>query len=306
MTAFPPVQRRLLRARGLTTLDQAQAFLDARPIDHDPFLMLGMHEAVERLLRAASDGEHVVVHGDYDADGISATALLVDALQRIGVHASHFIPNRFVEGYGLSDESLAGLGGHGGSVLVTVDCGIRSIAEVDSARRLGLDVIVTDHHLPGQTLPDAVAVINPRRSGDAYPFKALSGTGVAFKLACAIYRSLGRPDPTDLLELVALGTVADLVELVDENRSLVTRGLSRLRATERPGLRELMKAARIDATRLTAATIGFVVAPRLNAVGRMGSADAAYRLLMARDTADARAWAAGVEGGGPRRPVRRR
>ncbi len=257
--------------------------------------MLGMHEAVERLLRAASDGEHVVVHGDYDADGISATALLVDALQRIGVHASHFIPNRFVEGYGLSDESLAGLEGHGGSVLVTVDCGIRSVAEVSSAGRLGLDVIVTDHHLPGQTLPDAVAVINPRRPGDAYPFKALSGTGVAFKLACAIYRSLGRPDPTDLLELVALGTVADLVELVDENRSLVTRGLSRLRATERPGLRELMKAARIDATRLTAATIGFVVAPRLNAVGRMGSADAAYRLLMARDQADARAWAAGLE-----------
>jgi single-stranded-DNA-specific exonuclease len=279
----------------VSTLEQAEAFLGRVPIDHDPYLMLGMQEAAQRLLRAASAGEHVVVHGDYDADGISATALLVDALQRIGIHASHFIPNRFIEGYGLSDESLAALEAHGGSVLVTVDCGIRSVAEVSKARGLGLDVIVTDHHQPGPALPEAIAVVNPRRSGDPYPFKALSGAGVAYKLACAVYRALGRTDPADLLELVAVGTVADLVDLVDENRSLVTLGLSQLRATERPGLRELMTAAKIDRARLTATTIGFVLAPRLNAVGRMGSADAAYRLLMARDDADARAWAAGLE-----------
>ncbi len=295
LTAFPAVQRRVLLARGLSTREQAEAFLGARPIDYDPYLMLGMQAAVQRLLEAASAGEHVVVHGDYDADGISATALLVDALQRIGVHASHFIPNRFVEGYGLSDDSLAALEAHGGSVLVTVDCGIRSVAEVSNARRLGLDVIVTDHHQPGPVLPDARAVVNPRRPGDPYPCKALSGAGVAYKLACAVHRALGRPDPVDLLELVALGTVADLVELVDENRSMVTLGLSRLRATQRPGLRALMTAAKIDQSRLTATTIGFVLAPRLNAVGRMGSADAAYRLLMARDEADARAWAAGLE-----------
>jgi single-stranded-DNA-specific exonuclease len=295
LSAFPAVQRRVLRARGVSTLEQAEALLGRVPIDHDPYLMLGMQEAAQRLLRAASAGEHVVVHGDYDADGISATALLVDALQRIGIHASHFIPNRFIEGYGLSDESLAALEAHGGSVLVTVDCGIRSVAEVSKARGLGLDVIVTDHHQPGPALPEAIAVVNPRRPGDPYPFKALSGAGVAYKLACAVYRALGRTDPADLLELVAVGTVADLVDLVDENRSLVTLGLSQLRGTQRPGLRELMTAAKIDRTRLTATTIGFVLAPRLNAVGRMGSADAAYRLLMARDDADARAWAAGLE-----------
>ncbi len=292
---FPGAQQRVLLARGVSSTEQAETFLATGSVDYDPDLLLGMRPAVDRLVRAAENGEHVIVHGDYDADGISATALLVDALQRIGVHASHFIPNRFVEGYGLSAESLAALESHGGSLLVTVDCGIRSVAEVRQARQAGLEVIVTDHHHPGSRLPEANAIINPRQPGDAYPFKSLSGAGVAYKLACGLYRAMGRDDPVDLVELVALGTVADMVELLDENRSLVARGLAMLRQTSRPGLRELMTVARIDPPRLSAASIGFVLAPRLNAVGRMGSADSAYRLLMAQDEAEARAWATGLE-----------
>jgi single-stranded-DNA-specific exonuclease len=285
--AYAPHERSVLWRRGVTTRSEAAAFFRGGLERHDPFRLLGMKPAVERIAAALGAGEPIVIYGDYDADGLTATAVLVSALGARGARVSHFIPNRYAEGYGLSIEALQALARDGARLVVTVDCGARSVAEAEAAQTLGLDLILTDHHAPADRMPPCLATVNPRQPGDSYPFKDLSGAGIAYKLAHALAQTLGGPEPLELLDLVAVGTIADLVPLRDENRSLTRAGLERMRSAPRPGLRALMQVSGIQPSALRATGIGFGVAPRLNAAGRLDSAEAAYQLLMAEDSVQA-------------------
>lgn len=284
---FSPLLAQILYNRGITDPAEARSFLYGDGAGEDPLLMLGMGAAVGRLRDAIRDGEPIAVYGDFDADGVTATALLVQALKSLGAQAQPYIPRRVEEGYGLNREALAALKDKGASVVVTVDCGIRSLQEVDYAASLGLEMIVTDHHSVGSEVPRARAVVNPKQKADVYPFKEFSGAGLAFKLAQALFRAelespLGKGSPLqeeELLDLVALGTVADLVPLVSENRSLVKRGLVKLNKTERPGLVSLMRRAGARNRKIDAGTIGYFLGPRLNAAGRIEHAQLAYDLL---------------------------
>ena len=283
---------RLLARRGVQDAAQAQAFLGrGYAASTDPFDLLDMDRAVERLRKAHQLGERVVVYGDYDADGVTATVLLFEWLQQAGFKASWYIPDRFQEGYGLHAEALAGLRDEGASVVVTVDCGVRSIREVEQGGALGLDIIVTDHHLPGEALPAAAAVLNPKRPGDPYSFKGLSGVGLAYKLVEGLAGTLEGPSPEELLDLVAVGTVADLAPLLGENRALVSAGLERLNNTRRPGLVALIESSGFSRGALSASSIAFGLAPRLNAAGRLASARLAAELLLSEDAQTARAHA---------------
>jgi len=281
-----PLVVQILYNRGIITPAQVESFLAPESLIGNPFRMRGMNEAVDRLRRAIRAGEFIAVYGDFDADGVTATALLVQVLESLGAHVQPYIPHRIDEGYGLNCDALQQLKEHGARVVVTVDCGIRSLDEVAFGKRLGLDIIVTDHHAPGDQAPDAFAVINPKQPQCPYPTKELSGVGVAFKLAQALLRVNARvplkriPLTEDtLLDLVALGTVADLVPLTEENRALVKLGIERLRQSERPGLQALMRQAALKPEHLDAGNIAFVLAPRLNAAGRLEHALRAYDLL---------------------------
>ncbi len=303
LEGFSPIQRQILYGRNVRTSAEAAAFLaNTQTETGDPFLMLQMDQAVDRLLKAVKTGEPITVYGDYDADGLTATALLVETLGSLGAKVSHYIPNRFDEGYGLHLESLSELRNQGARVVVSVDCGIRSLEEAEHARRLGLDLIVTDHHSPGPELPRALAVVNPKRSGDPYPFKGLAGVGLAYRLAQALSLRAGIEDPVHHLDLVAVGTVADMASLEKENRFLVAEGLRRLNASEhavrctRPGLQALARTAGYPPGRVTAASIGFGLGPRLNAAGRLGSPEAALQLLLAQDSSEATRLAEELEG----------
>ncbi len=286
--SIPGVLRRILVRRGFTTYQEAKRYLEAHPPEgsDDPFRMLDMEAAVDRLAHALRHGERIIVYGDYDVDGVTATALLVQVLQRLGAQVEPYIPDRFDEGYGLNRDALRRLWEAGARLVVSVDCGIRALEEVETAQRWGLDVIVTDHHHPGPELPRARAVVNPKRPGDTYPEKQLTGVGVAYKLALAL---LQRVAPRDLpfletlLDLVALGTVADVAPLTGENRTLVRKGLHRLRHPQRQGLHALMGVAGIRPERLSAMDIAFILAPRLNAAGRLDTAYHALHLLMTDD-----------------------
>jgi len=284
--SFPPLLRQILGSRGYITPEAARAFLEASsPAVTDPFCMKGISEAVERLQYAIRGGEIIAIYGDYDADGVTATALLVQALNALGAQVQAYIPNRFEEGYGLNNEALASLHRQGVSVVVTVDCGIRSLPEVEYAHELGLDLIITDHHTPGINLPRAYAVINPKQIEDTYPDKDLAGVGLAYKLACALITVLQPQNiqPETFLDLVALGTVADLAPLIGENRYLVKAGLQMIRQPSRQGLHALMEIAGLKPGRVSATDIGYVLGPRLNAAGRLDSAMAAYELLTTND-----------------------
>jgi len=265
----------------------------------DPFLLLGMPQAVERIRRALREGERVVVYGDYDVDGVTATALLVRVLEKLGGRPESFIPNRFNDGYGLHLECIRELREAGGpGLFISVDCGVRSLAEVALGTELGIDWIITDHHSLGPALPQAVSVLHPLL-GD-HPNRSLAGVGVAFKLGQALLDAVPSPRDSDipfldgLLKLVALGSIADMVPLTGENALLVKRGLMALGGPNGPGLVELLKAARIEGIP-KASEIAFGVAPRLNAVGRMGGAEDAVRLLLTRDPEEARGLAERVE-----------
>jgi single-stranded-DNA-specific exonuclease len=247
----------------------------------DPWLLADMAAAVERLLAARNAGQTVVVYGDYDADGVCATALLYETLRAAGCAARWYIPDRFEEGYGLNPSALTRLKAEGADLVVSVDCGIRSVEAAESARRAGLDLIVSDHHLPGRELPRAVAVVNPNRHDDPYPFKGLSGAGVALKVARALLEAAGVAEPPGMVELVAIGTIADLAPLQGENRTLVRAGLRSLGSTLRPGLQALGERAGLDLRQLTANSVGFSLAPRLNAAGRLANAALAVELLLA-------------------------
>jgi len=289
LAEYRPFEQEILFNRGIRTTKEVDAYFTfGISQDHDPFLMSGMDQAVERLQAAVVSGENIVIYGDYDADGVTATALLVDVLRRIGASVGHYIPNRFNEGYGLNNDALTKIRERGGELVITVDCGVRAVDEIEHAVSLGLDVIVTDHHQPGTCLPPALAVINPSQRGDSYPFKELAGVGVAYKLAQALLRRLGEPEPTESLDLVAIGTVADIVPLYGENRQLVRMGLEQLNRTQRLGLRAIIETIGYEFGHLNTTTIGFGIGPRLNAAGRLDSAERAFNLLMAIEEMEAK------------------
>jgi single-stranded-DNA-specific exonuclease len=283
---------RCLSQRGVTDAATARALIDAETPNDDPFDLFGMNEAVDRILSAVAAGEQIVVFGDFDADGVTATAALVETLSALGGRVLPFIPHRERDGYGLREAAIEHVAGGGADLLITVDCGIRAADEVALARTAGIDVIITDHHEPPDRLPDAVAIINPRAPGCEYQHKDLAGVGLAYKLSQGLLRSAPVGDPEameeSLLDLVAIGTVADVVPLVGENRSLVMRGLRVLRRAERPGIRALLASSKRQAESITARDIAFVLAPRVNAAGRMASAELALELMLSNDPAEAR------------------
>lgn len=286
LEGFSPILKQMLFNRDCSTAEQATAYLSARSVQStDPFGLAGMETAATRVLGAIDAGEPVVIYGDYDVDGVTATALLFEVIRTLGGDVRPYIPNRYDEGYGLNNEALTLLAQEGAHLVVTVDCGIRSMKEAAHARSLGIDLIITDHHQPLEEIPDALAVICPKQPGDTYPEKYLAGVGLAYKLAQALFeRRPGAGISADnWLDLVALGTVADLAPLVGENRVLVRAGLGRMRMQTRQGLLSLAGAAGIDLTKVTATDIGFRLGPRLNAAGRLDSALAAFDLLTTKD-----------------------
>lgn len=285
MTLF----EQILTARGLTTRAARQAFLqpDYAAVKHNPFLLPDMKKAVARLKRARQQGEKIVIYGDYDIDGLSATALLLDAFGKFGFEGvDAFIPNRFVEGYGMTMGAVDKVRDMGADLIVTVDTGSLCHAEIAYAASLGIDTVVTDHHNVAETPPPSVAAVNPKFPGHTYPFRDLCGAGVAFKLVQALQTELdGLPDGYEkwLLDLVALGTVCDIVTLADENRANVYWGLEVLKKQQRPGLKALMAVAGIEPEQVNARHLGFGLGPRMNAAGRLETAQHALDMLMARD-----------------------
>ena len=285
MTLF----EQILTARGLTTRAARQAFLqpDYMAVKHDPFLLPDMKKAVARLKQARQRGEKIVIYGDYDIDGLSATALLLDAFSKFGFEGvDAFIPNRFVEGYGMTMGAVDKVRDMGADLIVTVDTGSLCHAEIAYATSLGIDTVVTDHHNVAETPPPSVAAVNPKFPGHTYPFRDLCGAGVAFKLVQALQTELdGLPDGYEkwLLDLVALGTVCDIVTLADENRANVYWGLEVLKKQQRPGLKALMAVAGIEPGQVNARHLGFGLGPRMNAAGRLETAQHALDMLTAYD-----------------------
>ncbi|HNV02214.1 MAG TPA: single-stranded-DNA-specific exonuclease RecJ [Vicinamibacterales bacterium] len=281
-----PVLARLLVARGVTDAGQAGRFLHPS-LDHlhDPFLMAGMAAATDRVLAAVAARERIAVHGDYDVDGITATVLVRRALEMLGGDVVHFVPERVRDGYGLNASAIERLHGEGVSVVVSVDCGIRGDEAARRARALGLDLVITDHHEPGERLPDAVAVVNPKRRDCAYPDKHLAGAGVALKLVQALCRRTGHDAwMPAFVKIAALGTLADAVPLLGENRVIAKLGLDALsRGPHKIGLRALIESAGLAGKAIDAYHVSFVLAPRMNAAGRMSTPDIAMRLLLATD-----------------------
>ncbi|MCR8634088.1 single-stranded-DNA-specific exonuclease RecJ [Paenibacillus radicis (ex Xue et al. 2023)] len=279
-----PLLAQLLIVRGITEKEQAAAFLyGGTDRIHDPFLLDGMEKAVNRIRQALKNGEKIRVYGDYDADGVSSTALMVHLLKQLEASFDYYIPHRVLEGYGLNKAALAAAQEQGIHLIITVDTGISAVEEIAYARELGIDVIVTDHHEPPPLLPDAYAVINPKKPGCSYPFKQLAGVGVALKLAQAL---LGYW-PEQLLEYAAIGTVADLMPLLDENRIIVKLGVKQMQSTSNSGIRALLDVAGIKPKDVNATHIGFALAPRINASGRLDKADHAVRLLITDDELEA-------------------
>lgn len=281
-----PWLARILAGRGIVDPPHITAFLQHHDAQHDPFLMHDMRRAAERIIYAIDHQEHIAVYGDFDADGITATSLMCDALRQLRAHVAPYIPHRTSEGYGLNIAAIDRLVDSGVQLLLTVDCGISNAVEVAHAQSQGIDVVVTDHHIPPDILPQAIAVVNPNQAHCPYPDKGLVGVGVAYKLIEAIGQ-LGKPLSSDamhdLLDLVALGTIADLGPLVGENRALVHRGLQIMRYSQRPGIQALIRSAGVDPRSLNAEDIGFKLAPRINAAGRLADAEPAYQLLLADD-----------------------
>jgi len=292
-----PVLARVLLNRGVDSIEGARAFL--RPeLDqlHDPALLPDMSRAADRVVQAVQSQERIIIYGDYDVDGISATALLYQCLCLAGADVGYYIPERLDEGYGLNLDAIRQLKAEGAEVIVTVDCGVSAVAEAKVAADLGLTLIITDHHEPGAERPAAFAVIDPKLEGSSYPFTELSGAGVAFKLAWAIGQAFSQGKKVSgefrefLLRAVALaglGTIADVVPLQGENRVLAKFGLEALEVTTNPGIRALIDIARLDQKRLTAMHVAFGIAPRINAAGRLGSADRAIELLITESYGDA-------------------
>ncbi|MFC2014669.1 single-stranded-DNA-specific exonuclease RecJ [Chloroflexota bacterium] len=279
---FPPLVAQILYNRGLTDTSMLESFIIAdESLSGDPNLLPDMPQAVSRLYQALLSSENIAIYGDFDTDGVTSTALLVQGLSLLGCRAIPYIPNRLTEGYGLNVPALEKLQQQGVSLVVTVDCGITALSQVKRAGKLGLDVIITDHHTPSGEIPPAKAVVNPKLPGSRYPFSELAGVGVAFKLLQALFWGLGKEEKLDeLMDLVALGTIADRVPLLGENRYLVKQGLEILSNSPRLGIREIIARSGSRATSIDSESISWTIAPRLNAAGRMEDAINSYRLLM--------------------------
>ena len=283
---YNPILKQLLYNRGIQDSNQANSYLNMSGSLHDPKSILGMNEAVERIWKAIDSGEDIAVYGDYDVDGVSSTALLVQAIEKLGGKVSGYIPNRFDEGYGLNTEALDDLKNKEVKLVITVDCGIRSLVEARYAREIGLDLIISDHHEPkGGNIPQAIAVICPKQKDDLYPEKNLAGVGLAYKIVQALQndRQESGLDADRWLDLVAVGTVADMVPLTGENRALVKKGLMILKSGSNQWVSSMLATAGIAFNNITARDIGFVIGPRLNAAGRLESAMKAFNLLMVED-----------------------
>jgi len=290
---YPVVFRQVLFSRGLDTTEKAHEFLQNSMAEHNPLLMKGMEEAAEIIKTSILMGNPIVVYGDYDVDGVTATALMVQVIRELGGVVMEYIPNRFDEGYGLNLDAINELHHQNVSLIITVDCGIRSVKEAELARELGIKLIITDHHHPLETIPGADVVICPRQEGDDYPYKDLAGVGIAYKVARILFGKFGK-DPKEAerwLDLVALGTVSDGAPLTGENRLLVKLGLDSINTNTRTGLYSLLAVSGMISTdskpikpkKVTAGDIGFKLGPRLNAAGRMESAMKALHLLMSDD-----------------------
>ena len=294
---FPRLVSQILYNRGLTDLTQLDSFITAdQRLSADPSLLPDMHQAVARIFRALLSGEKIAVYGDFDTDGITATALMVQGLSILKGNVIAYIPHRQTEGYGLNITALENLRQQGISLVITVDCGISSLSEVTKAKRKGLDIIITDHHTPPEIVPPADAIIDPKLPDSNYPFVELAGVGVAFKLLQALFQGVGQEEKLgELADLVALGTVADMMPLLGENRYLVKEGLKLLNSSPRPGLSEIMSLSGINAGNINAQTISWNIAPRLNAAGRMEHAMGGYRLLMTDSPLEAKELAAWLE-----------
>ena len=288
-SAFPPLIAHLLYNRGLTDPSQLELFIagDERLSDN-PSLLPDMHQAVARIYQALLSGENIAIYGDFDVDGVAATALLVQGLSAIGGKTTPYIPHRLTEGYGLKTAALENLYRQGISLVITVDCGITALPELKKARRMGLDVIITDHHTALPEIPPASAIVNPKLPYSTYPFSELTGVGVAFKLLQALFQGIGKEEQLDeLMDLVALGTIADIAPLLGENRYLVKQGLKLINDTPRLGIRELITQTGLDVGSLDSESISWVLAPRLNAAGRLAHAMASYKLLMTNSPQEA-------------------
>jgi len=282
----PEIMARVLANRGIHSIKESSPFFSPT-IDllHDPFRMLNMEKAAEEITRQTKARQKILVFGDYDVDGTTAASMLYLFLKSLGADPSVYIPNREKEGYGLSKLGVDFASEKGASLLITTDCGINAFAAVDYANRKGIKVIITDHHRPGNKLPDAFAILNPVQQGCLYPFKGLCGGGVAFKLASAITQAMNvNPQfATQHLDLITLGTAADIVPIKDENRIIVFHGLQRLQNTDKPGLRALLDTSNLTDKELTVGRLIFWIAPRINAAGRMGDANRAVKLLTSDD-----------------------
>ena len=288
----------LLAHRGITTFEEARTYF--RPEEstwHDPFLMKDMELAVGRLLRAIKKGESVMVYGDYDVDGTTSVTMMDAYLSRHNVPVTHFLPSRFKEGYGLTQEGIDQAIEKEIQLVITVDCGITAVEEVQKLQDAGIDVIICDHHEPGEQLPPAVAVLDPKRSDCPYPFNELSGAGVTYKLIDATRQRLGEPEGVteSMLDLLAVSISADIVSLRDENRWMMHKGLIRLNEHPRPGFQALMKTCKATPGFIRSSTIAFSMGPRINAAGRMGNAFPALELLMAQSEEEAMARATALE-----------
>ena len=286
---YPSLLATVLAARGITTSEAAAEALERETsLTISPMLMRDMDKAVARIQKALANDETIAVFGDYDVDGITSTVLLLDYLKNCGAKCLRYIPRRIEDGYGLSKDAIQGLRDKGVTLMITVDCGITGNEEIDFAASIGMDVVVTDHHECKENLPRAVAVVDPHRPDDAYPFKYLAGVGVALKLVLA----LGGPDRENALfarycTLAAIGTIADVMRMEGENRTIVSCGLAALNHTDFVGIHALLKEAGLLGKPITSIQIGFVLSPRINAAGRMGAADLAADLLQETDPAKA-------------------
>lgn len=279
-----PVLARILVNRGIAGVEQARQFIFGGIESlHDPFDVSDMEKAADIILKHVKNGSNVLIHGDYDADGVTSTAILKMALARLGVEAEYYIPDRFDEGYGFAPESISKAQELNVKLIITVDCGSSNAEEVAAAKDAGIDVVVTDHHEVPETAPPADAFVNLKRPGETYPFRELSGAGIALKLVQAMYIKEGRDDWTDFLDLAAIGTVADVVPLVGENRVIVKQGLKLLSKRKRPGIAHLLALANVQREKLSPWDISFIIAPRINAAGRMADAVAALKFLLEED-----------------------
>jgi len=297
---IPRLSAQLLVQRGYRGLAEAKRYLapDLASSGHDPFLMEGMEKACERLRAAREKGEQVMVHGDYDADGITALAIFMRFFESIGISATPYIPKRFHEGYGLSARAVAEAASRKVNLIVTADCGIRAVSEIEAANREGIDVILTDHHEPGEALPKAWSILNPKQGECRYPDRDLSGAGIAWKLCQGLFSLLDGDgeDPANYLDLVCLGAIADVVPVRGENRAIIRAGLRLLGEEKRAGIRALRTTSALSRSEpMTYRDVAFVLAPRLNAAGRLGEADRAFRLLYTDDDEEALSHATWLE-----------